>query len=566
MSMQVLQGQPRLEEVKRIDDQSRDKSDKKSFGARTKALREWWNSLDVKRKKEAEHVAASWDAQGTPPDKQIVYRKKNLRSDISEFLDSLCRTMGVHAMMLMAYKTADGVKTAIIETNLSMGHNKSFSVFSNETKKWAKDGGEYLAEYMFGKDEEQSESDDEDGDDDSVPVMNAYIKITTRAKVAGPWLLLSKMPTKYIDPTSLPPDFRITDPSKFTKIGVATLWSHWQQREKQGLPILTFIKAQAPLEFHPPKKCTYVEINSPEAEENEDGPADDIDLEDLAGKGKATTSESVPTTTSHSPKHSRLSLNDQPADPEETSPAVNQHDRGTFLHCLSTDQSYLKLVTALHALPRICSNHPKSRGNLPVWASWRWAKKYLPAEVHTVRDEFRIVLGAFHRARYADAGSGTPVVLGLGLLLRECWRAVEVEPNAEGFPEFLLQSALGHERADEIVSVIKQVLDDLSSQPEQVEDVADNERAIESAKELKGKDNVVGEEKEEPQGESSKAEEGKEVRTVGKTKMKKMDIASPTSPDTNHAHDPKKDSSLSRNTWSKSQRVRKPSKKFLRED
>ncbi|KAN0086259.1 hypothetical protein V8E55_007393 [Tylopilus felleus] len=570
------------EEFKRIDYQSRDKSDKKSFGACTKALREWWNSLDMKRKEEAERVAASWNAQGAPPDKQMAQVFKNLRSDTSEFLDSLRRTMGVHAMMLMAYKTADGVKTTIIETNPPMGRNKFFSVFSNETKKWAKDGGEYLAEYMFGKDEEQSESDDEDGDDDSVPVVNvdingnpllpsvssrrlkarqdvvreifrkAYIKITTRAKVAVPWLLLSKTPTEYIDPTSLPPSFRITDPSKFTKIGVATLWSHWQQ--------------QALLEFHPPKKCAYVEINSPKAEENEDSPADDIDLEDLARKGKATTSESVPTTTSHSPKRPRLSLNDQPADPEETSPAANQHDRGTFLHSLSTDQSYLKLVTAFHALPRICSNRPKSRGNLPVWASWRQAKKYLPAEVHTIRDEFHVVLGAFRRARYADAGSGTPVVLGLGLLLRECWRAVEVEPNAKGFPEFLLQSALGHERADEIVSVIKQVLDDLSSQPEQVEDVADNERALESAKKLKGKDNVAGEEKEEPQGESSKAEEGKEVRTVGKTKMKKVVIASPTSPDANHAHDPKKDSSPSRNTRSKSQRVCKPSKKFLGED
>ena len=56
----------------------------------------------------------------------------------------------------------------------------------------------------------------------------------------------------------------------------------------------------------------------------------------------------------------------------------------------------------------------------PVWASWWWAKKYLPAEVHTIRDEFHVALGAFRRARYADAGSGIPVVLGLGLLLREC--------------------------------------------------------------------------------------------------------------------------------------------------
>ena len=60
------------EEVNKIDVQSRDKSDKKNFGAHTKALRQWWNTLDVKQKEEAEHVAASWNAQGVPPEKQAV--------------------------------------------------------------------------------------------------------------------------------------------------------------------------------------------------------------------------------------------------------------------------------------------------------------------------------------------------------------------------------------------------------------------------------------------------------------------------------------------------------------
>lgn len=38
-----------------------------------------------------------------------------------------------------------------IETNLPAGRNKAFTVFSNESKKWARDGCEYLAEYIFGK-------------------------------------------------------------------------------------------------------------------------------------------------------------------------------------------------------------------------------------------------------------------------------------------------------------------------------------------------------------------------------------------------------------------------------
>ena len=60
------------EEVDKIDGQCRDKGDKKSIGARTKAIRGWWNSLDKEKKEEAVNVAAIWNADGAPAQKQVA--------------------------------------------------------------------------------------------------------------------------------------------------------------------------------------------------------------------------------------------------------------------------------------------------------------------------------------------------------------------------------------------------------------------------------------------------------------------------------------------------------------
>ena len=100
---------------------------------------------------------------------------------------------------------------------------------------------------------------------------------------------------------------------------------------------------------------------------------------------------------------------------------------------------------------------------LPGWASWKWAQNYLPADVHIAGDEFPEILDSFRRTRFADGSSGTNIVLGLGLLLRDCWRAVEVEPEGEGYPDFLVNSALGVERAEQVVSTIKEILSQLPS-------------------------------------------------------------------------------------------------------
>ena len=52
------------EEVDELDENSRDKKNKSSFGAHTKALREWWNTLSKEEKDEAEAAAKKWNENG----------------------------------------------------------------------------------------------------------------------------------------------------------------------------------------------------------------------------------------------------------------------------------------------------------------------------------------------------------------------------------------------------------------------------------------------------------------------------------------------------------------------
>jgi hypothetical protein len=74
-------------------------------------------------------------------------------------------------------------------------------------------------------------------------------------------------------------------------------------------------------------------------------------------------------------------------------------------------------------------------------------------------DEFHAALDSLHKYTFAaDWDKASPVVLGFGLLLRDCWRAVEVEGDDEDAPMFLRESLLGSKHVDQVVKVIKEVI------------------------------------------------------------------------------------------------------------
>jgi hypothetical protein len=174
---------------------------------------------------------------------------------------------------------------------------------------------------------------------------------------------------------------------------------------------------------------------------------------------------------------------------------------------------------------------PQSSSSLPVWVSWDWSQKYLPDAVHADWDECDTALDLFCDYEIANHNQGILVVLGFGLLLRECWRAVEVKDDNESAPKFLQESLLGERRVKPIIRAIKDVTGKLPSSD------TDKERP-------------------------------KEKKSDGSAKGKEVTRASPTrtpSPVSSATKLPsgtrKEDCSPARNI--RSQRQQKPSKKIL---
>jgi hypothetical protein len=226
-----------------------------------------------------------------------------------------------------------------------------------------------------------------------------------------------------------------------------------------------------------------------------------------------------------------------------------------FLHSLSLDTSYSTLVDTVSALPvsvsffspssvRICLTNlykasPQSSSSLPVWLSWDWSEKYLPVAIHADWDEFDAALDSLIDYEFADRDQGILVALGFGLLLRECWRAVEVEDDDESFPKFLQESFLGTRRVKHVIRFIRVVTGKLPSLD------TDEERP-----------------KEKKSGGSSKE---KEARARQKNPVKRAKRTHTPSPVPSTAEMPsgtqKEEHIPARNI--RSQRQRKPSKKLL---
>ncbi|KAI5998601.1 hypothetical protein EDD15DRAFT_2193972 [Pisolithus albus] len=174
--------------------------------------------------------------------------------------------------------------------------------------------------------------------------------------------------------------------------------------------------------------------------------------------------------------------------PHESSPAWHaSRDRVEFLKSLSIMPRYQKLVELVVALPET-ESHISTEPALPEWALWTWGAKYLPEHIHLDRDSFLKALAQLEGEKFGSFNQGGPIVLGLGLLLRECNRAQEVE---EDDPEvshldFLLNSNLGIQRAEDVLCAVRSVIARLEQgsvgmNPEEMDNHRDKEDAEKKA-------------------------------------------------------------------------------------
>lgn len=319
------------------------------------------------------------------------------------------------------------------------------------------------------------------------------MRVTLRKKVHVPWLQLGREPELYLDLETLPEGFNVIDPSKLTKHALGQLWDHWSERARARQPILRFTLARTQDVALPgsrfvrqPKRNRILE--STDDESDPDGQAK-ADKDRLVGpsvglpqsKRSRLWHDSDDQATDDEPERpppsKRPRLSKHTAAPDEQSPAANNNSRTEFLRSLSKETLFVALLDGVLALPAVVSpilsvpvkiyltalymcckasaesslSAPKSKLSLPVWASWDWGEKYLPMNIHAGWQEFGKELELLDRYMFADHEAGSLIVLALGLLLRECWRAVELEEDDENAPEFLHGSHLDKTRAMERV-------------------------------------------------------------------------------------------------------------------
>ncbi|KAI6043185.1 hypothetical protein EDC04DRAFT_2891203 [Pisolithus marmoratus] len=368
--------------------------------------------------------------------------------------------MGSHIVMFAAHEAQDSqikmavsvlsnlsvpmlIKTPSFETPPQDG-KKAFSEASESSKDWVLNGEQTLTDYLLTDpveeelNEEKKDAEitlDDDGNPEVPPwtgqklkvqqslaravFQAAYAKFTQKPKAKVPWGLLIKSPLEYLDSKSIPDGFVMKDPSKWTKADMRLLWNHWHSLEGKDKVIVTFIKCRkddVPLGRFcdgkaRSKKSVWVNID--DDSEAEVG-AEDSEGE-TSGRGKTLKVTLEGVQDKLVPKASSSQIT-----PHESSPAWHaSRDRVEFLKSLSIMPRYQKLVELVVALPET-ESHVTTEPALPEWALWTWGAKYLHEDIHLEGDSFLKALDQLEGEKFGSCLQGGPVVLGLGLLLREC--------------------------------------------------------------------------------------------------------------------------------------------------
>ncbi|KAI6097482.1 hypothetical protein F5141DRAFT_1220044 [Pisolithus sp. B1] len=394
-----------------------------------------------------------------------------------DFIETVQRTMGSHVVMFVGHESGEGqIKLAVFETAPGDG-KKVFTESSQSSKDWVLTAESILTDYLLTDPMEEDSAEkqeveislDEDGNPE-VPTWGgqklkvqqnlaravfqaAYAKFTKKPKAKVPWGLLIKSPMEYLDSESIPEGFTMKDPSKWTKADLGLLWDHWQSLEAEEKFDRKVVGSS--------KKRVWVTVDDDsEAEVGGAGiPGPSATQHSVGGPSKQTVDggEVLGEATTDAGQ----------SNPEESSPAWHaSKEQTSYLKSLSIMPRYQVLVDLVDALPK--QGHGKGpEVDFPYWATWTWSAKYLPKEIHLDLGTFQKAIGELQSARFSSSSRGLEVVLGLGLLLRECSHAQEVEEDDPLVSKlnFLLNSKLGVQRGDDVMDVVGVVVSRLEQCP-----------------------------------------------------------------------------------------------------
>ncbi|KIO05394.1 hypothetical protein M404DRAFT_25517 [Pisolithus tinctorius Marx 270] len=380
----------------------------------------------------------------------------------SEFIETVRWTVWSNIVVFLAHETTDSqIKMAVFETQPPDG-KKAFSESSEPTKDLVLKGEQMLTNYLLTEAAEEDLNDENPQveialDDEGNPEVPAWtgqkLKVQQslarmvfqaaygKPKAKVPWGLLIKSPLEYLNSNSIPEGFM--------------LWNHWNSQEENKV-IISFIKCKKedkPLgrpwnRKAPSKKSVWI---SP-GEDSEAGvEAKPSDLgEEIGGAGM------TPIATS-SGAQDILDSGRAPSEdtPHESSPACHaKGDRVKYSKSLCIMPRYQEHVELVNGL---LETEPDSGPvNLPVWASWAWSAQYFPEEMHGNGDSFWKALYQLQSEKFASTQKDLTILLGFGMLWRECKRAQDIEPDD---PEaanlgFLLGSGLDIHKGEDVMGAV----------------------------------------------------------------------------------------------------------------
>ncbi|KAG1887756.1 hypothetical protein F4604DRAFT_1674924 [Suillus subluteus] len=350
-----------------------------------------------------------------------MYRKNNLKKVLEDFSEQLRRTMGCHIVMLVSHKKqADQTLNITLHESQPRNVKKSFSVSSDGIKEWTSTGFEFFAEWAKGEFYPTADQDDKEEEEHGLPELilddEGYAQLPSRdgIRLKGQQELKFSL-ALYLAASSVPDNLLICDPSHMRLKDINVIWKYWESRSMAKKRLVSFIKAR-PMDMRRSKR-------------------------DKASSRKVKPYDEV---TSEEEQHSLAGLG---ATLAVVSPAEVPLDRHfEFLDGLSTDSSYLELVDAVKDLAKMTENisTPNEELELPPWVDWCCGESYLPEYLHGSQDMVMASLEVLTQAPIRSSSSGALVVLGLGLILRDCKQVIKYEEDEAppGTPIYLASSIM----------------------------------------------------------------------------------------------------------------------------
>ncbi|KAI6115867.1 hypothetical protein F5141DRAFT_1062071 [Pisolithus sp. B1] len=351
-------------------------------------------------------------------------------------IETVQRTMGSHVVMIVGHESGEGqIKLAVFETAPG-DWKKVFTESPQSSKDWVLTAESILTDYLLtdpdsAEKQEVERSLDEDGNPE-VPTWGgqklkvqqnlaravfqaAYAKFTKKPKAKVPWGLLIKSPMEYLDSESIPEGFTMKDPSKWTKADLGLLWDHWQSLEGEVKKEPLFAPGkQSTSRSHSDSMhgdslfATYMFIGI--SKDVTRPPVGQFDRK-VVGSSKNEAEVGVagilgPSVTQHSvggPSEQTVDGGEVLGEPTTDAGQSNQEESSPAWHASKDHICYLK---SLSIMPRYQVPVDLVDGLPEQISNWRVAK-----------------------CRFSSSSRGLEVVLGLGLLLRECSSAQEVEED-----------------------------------------------------------------------------------------------------------------------------------------